>query len=293
MNQRVALIGTGRMGSALATALFNKGLATTVWNRTASKTEPLSRLGLRVAQSVLEAINEADVIIVNINNYDSTKQLLRRPEIESALRGKILVQLTTGTPDEAREMESWAQPRGIRYLDGAIMSYPMGIGKPETTILYSGSEELFSRVKPVLLAFGDNAMLVGNEIGQASALDIAVVCAYLVNTMFGFLYGYVVCEAENVPAETYMQFVNSLTPVVEMSLNDMCRKLQQKDYSGDQASLEAYSAGPRELISWCRDHGVDHSIADAQLSLFEKAIKAGKGQADFAYLYEILRKAAA
>ena len=44
---------------------------------------------------------------------------------ESALRGKVLVQLSSGTPDEAREMESWARPRGIDYLDGAIMNYPV------------------------------------------------------------------------------------------------------------------------------------------------------------------------
>lgn len=292
MNQKVAVLGTGRMGSALAAALFNKGFATTVWNRTASKTEPLSRLGLRVAQSVLEAIHEADVIIVNLINYHSTKQLLRHPEIESALRGKILVQLTTGTPDEAREMESWARPHAIEYLDGAILSYPMNIGKPDATVLYSGAEELFNRVKPVLLAFGGNAVMVGNEIGQASALDIGVMAAFGVSTMLGFLYGYIVCEAENLSAGKYMGFVKSLMPVMEAALSDMCGKLQQKDFSADQASLEAWSAAPKELVSWCREHGVDHSMITPQLLFFEKAIRTGKGQADFAYLYEVLKKGA-
>jgi 3-hydroxyisobutyrate dehydrogenase-like beta-hydroxyacid dehydrogenase len=108
---------------------------------------------VRVAKSKLEAVGQAEVVIVNINNNDSTMQLLRRPEIESALRGKILVQLSSGTPDEAREMQFWARPLGIEYLDGAIVSYSVGIGKPEGTVLYSGSEELFKRVKPVLLAF--------------------------------------------------------------------------------------------------------------------------------------------
>jgi 3-hydroxyisobutyrate dehydrogenase-like beta-hydroxyacid dehydrogenase len=141
MNQRVAVIGTGRMGSALAAALLNKGFVTTVWNRTAAKTEPLSRIGGRVAKDTLEAVGQAEVVIVNINNYDSTMQLLQRPEIESALRGKILVQLSSGTPDEARQMQSWARPLGIEYLDGAILSYPEGIGKPEAAVLYSGSEQ--------------------------------------------------------------------------------------------------------------------------------------------------------
>ena len=154
MNQRVAVIGTGRMGSALAAALMNKGFVTTVWNRTVAKTEPLSGLGVRIA-NIAEAVGDADVVIVNVNNYDSTMQLLRRPEMESALRGKILVQLSSGTPDEARGMQSWARPLAIEYLDGAIMSYPVGIGKPEGTVLYSGSEQLFEHVKPVLLAFGE------------------------------------------------------------------------------------------------------------------------------------------
>jgi 3-hydroxyisobutyrate dehydrogenase-like beta-hydroxyacid dehydrogenase len=289
VNEKLAVIGTGRMGSALATALFHKGFTTTVWNRTASKTEPLAQLGLRVAQSVLEAIKEGDVIIVNVINYNATRQLLQRPEVESALRSKILVQLTTGTPNEAREMEAWAQPRGIRYLDGAIVGYPAGIGKPESTILYSGSEELFNRVKPVLLAFGDNALLVGNEIGHASALDVAIL-AFAMNAMSGFLHGYVVCEEEHLPLETYMQFVKSLMPVLEMTLAGLHGTIREKNYGNTEASLEVYAACPRALVDWCEDHGVDHSLADAQLFLIEKAIKAGKGQSDFAYLYEVLRR---
>ena len=290
MNQKVTIIGTGRMGSALAAALFNKGFATTVWNRTASKTERLSRLGLRVAASVLEAVNEADVVIVNINNYDSTVELLRRPDIESALHGKILVQLTSGTPDEAREMESWARQCGIRYLDGAIWSAPMMIGTPQCMLLYSGSEELFDRLKPVLIAFGENTRFLGNEIGQASALDVAVLAGVVMNALFGFFQGYLVCEGENVPVETYLQFVKNVLPRMEAIITRYYGKLQSKDYTADQSSLEGWSVGTKMLIGWGRNHGADHCIADAQLSLFEKAIKAGKGQSDFAYLCEVLRK---
>ena len=292
MNQKVAVIATGRMGSALAAALLNKGFATTVWNRTAAKTEPLSRLGVHVAKGILEAVEQADVVIVNIKNYDSTMQLLRRPEIEPALRGKILVQLSSGTPDEARQMQSWARPLGIEYLDGAIMSYPVGIGKPEGTVLYSGSEELFKRVKPVLLAFGDNATFAGDEIGHASALDVAALI-WAMSAMMGFLEGYIICEAENMPVERYMQLVKGLMPVLESLVADLYARVRAKDYGNTQAALETWAVGPREVIGWCKAHLVDHSIADPQLLLIEKAVAAGKGQADFAYLYEVLKKSSA
>ena len=289
MSHKVTVIGTGRMGSALAAALFKKGVTTTVWNRTASKMEPLARLGLRVAGSVNEAVLGADVIIVNISNYNATLKLLQHPDIESALCGKVLVQLSSGTPEEARQMESWAGQREIAYLDGAIMSYPIGIGTPECTILYSGPADLFERIKPVLLAFGDNALLVGTEIGQASALDVALIM-FTLGTMFGFVQGYIVCEAEGLSAEGFLQSIRGLMPVVDGILADIHERVQKKVYSGTQASLESWSVGPKELVGWCKGRGVDHSIADAYIGLFDKAIKAGEGQADFAYLYEVLRK---
>jgi NADPH-dependent reductive aminase-like protein len=54
--------------------------------------------------------------------------------------------------------------------------------------------------------------------------------------------------------------------------------------------LEAWSAAPRELLEWSKDKAMDGGIARAHHDLFEKAINAGQGQADFAYLYEVLRK---
>jgi len=289
MNQKVTVIGAGRMGSALATALYKRKFDTTVWNRTSSKTESLSRLGLRVGPSLLEAVGNAEIVIVNVNNYQSTNQLVRQPAIESALRGKVLVQLSSGTPDEAREMESWARARGIDYLDGAIVNYPADIGKPEGTVLYSGPEELFHRVEPVLLAFGDNAMFVGKEIGQASASDIAVL-SFAMGTMLGFLHGYILYEAENLPAGGYLQLVKKLMPAMEAALADLSNKIQGKNYGNTQAALETWAVAPRELIGWCEKHRVNHTFADPQLLLIERAVKAGKGQLDLAYLYEVLKQ---
>ncbi len=189
MNQRVAVIGAGRMGSALAATLFKKGFATTVWNRTAQKAEPLARLGLTVADNVLAALTEADVVIVNVSDYEASFQVLRHPNIESALRGKILVQLSSGIPNEAREMEQWARQCGIGYLDGSILSAPIGIGTPQCRILCSGPEEVFNRAKPFLMAFSNNVWLVGNEIGQAMALEVSVMAAFVMSALFGFFQG--------------------------------------------------------------------------------------------------------
>jgi len=105
-------------------------------------------------------------------------------------------------------------------------------------------------VKPVLLAFGDNAMFVGKEIGHASALDVAAL-AFTLGAQFGFLQGLIVYETENLPVEGYMQFIKSLLPVLEMILSGLLGTIRAKDYDNTQASLEVYAACPRELIKWC------------------------------------------
>jgi 3-hydroxyisobutyrate dehydrogenase-like beta-hydroxyacid dehydrogenase len=286
---KVSVIGTGRMGSALATALFKAGFPTTVWNRTSARTEPLGRLGLHVAPSLKAAVDAADVVIFNVSNYATSLELLKDREVASALSGKMLVQLTTGIPQDAREMASWARQNDTSYLDGAIMGYPSGVGTQDYTVLYSGPEALFDRVKPVLLAFGGNAVLVGAEIGHASALDLAAL-NFMTGAMFGFLQGQVVCEAERLPAGVFAQTVKDLMPVLDGFLQQLFAKLEKKDYVGDEATIEAWSAVPKELLEWSKDKRMDAGIASAHHELFQRAIRAGQGQADFAYLYEVLRQ---
>jgi 3-hydroxyisobutyrate dehydrogenase-like beta-hydroxyacid dehydrogenase len=290
MNYKVTVVGAGRMGSALVTALFHKGFATTVWNRTGAKTEALSKLGVSVAQSVEESVREADIVIVSLSDYSSTRKLLGQPDMETALRGKIVVQLSSGTPKEAREMDSWARRCGIAYLDGAILGSPSWVGTPACTTFYSGPAEIFDRAKPVLLTFGERTAFVGHEIGQASAFDVAVL-TFGVSAMLGFLQGQVVWKSENLPAGGFLETVKGMMPAMESIFTDMSGRVSSKNYSGDQASLEAYSVVTKQLVSWCQDRGSDHTIPDAYVSLMERAIQAGKSQADFACLFEIMSAA--
>jgi hypothetical protein len=73
-------------------------------------------------------------------------------------------------------------------------------------------------------------------------------------------------------------------------LEAISARIQRKDYAGSEATLDAWSVGPRELIEWSKDCRMDRRIADAQIGLFEQAIKGGQGHADFAYLYEIFKR---
>lgn len=114
----VTTLGLGRMGSALAGAMARAGHTVTVWNRTASRAMPLRDRGVVVADSVASACASSDVEFVSVSDYDTTRELLDGEDVASVLRGRTLVQLTSGTPSQARELAAWAAERGIAYIDG-------------------------------------------------------------------------------------------------------------------------------------------------------------------------------
>jgi len=139
----ISVIGLGAMGSALARALVNGGRCVTVWNRTLEKASSLVSDGAVIAESAAMAVDASPVVITCISNYDVTRTILNTDEVAANLPGRVLVQLSTGSPQEARDSEAWARERGLQYLDGAIMAFPNQIGTPGATILVSGGETVF------------------------------------------------------------------------------------------------------------------------------------------------------
>ena len=167
----VSMLGLGYMGSALARAFLAQQHTVTVWNRTASKAQPLAEVGANVAASVAEAITASNVTVVCVSDYHGSDALLRTAEVAGQLKGKTLVQLTTGTPEEARSGAAWAAEHGVEYLDGAIMASPLEVGTPDGTLLYAGPQAVFDRYQPLLLSLGGNAVFVGESPGHAAALE--------------------------------------------------------------------------------------------------------------------------
>ncbi|MGL4892178.1 MAG: NAD(P)-dependent oxidoreductase, partial [Aeromonas veronii] len=144
----LSVIGLGAMGSALATTLLKAGHPVTVWNRSAAKAAPLQALGATLAPSVGAAIAASDMTLVCVDNYAVSQQLL--DEASDAVAGKLLVQLSTGSPQGARALESWSHARGARYLDGAILCFPDQIGTTDASIICSGANTAFTEAEPVL-----------------------------------------------------------------------------------------------------------------------------------------------
>jgi 3-hydroxyisobutyrate dehydrogenase-like beta-hydroxyacid dehydrogenase len=271
MSATVSVIGLGRMGSALAQAFLKAGIPTHVWNRSPEKAAALADQGAQIASSVSAAAAAADIVVVCVSTYADSDRLFRVPETAAALRGKLIVQVSSGSPNQAREQATWAADNGTGYLDGAIMATPNFIGEPGGTILYSGPRTLFEANRLILLALGGNPQFVGEDVGHASALDLS-----LLGQMWGALFGQLQAAAI----------------VVEGATVDLITRIRDRRFAADVetlASLDVHYGAFGLLLQLCGERGLTDLGPKAQDSLFRKAIAAGHRQDDFAAIAQFMR----
>jgi len=292
VKSNVCVLGAGRMGSSIVRTLLDRGYPTSVWNRTAAKTAPLAAVGAELAASVADGVGAAEVVIINVLDYAASETLLRSDNVASALSGKAIIQLTSGSPRLAREEARWVEARGAGYLDGAIMATPDFVGKPETTLLYSGSREVYDRHKPLLLALGGGTSYVGEVPGQASALDTALL-TQMWGGLFGALQGMAVAEAEGLDLQTFRSHLSAFKPVVDAALFDVVDRTKARRFAGDDAtlaSLGAHYSAFLHLLEACEERGLNAAVPRAMDAIFQQALSLGSGADDFASLFPLFRK---
>ncbi|GGV81282.1 6-phosphogluconate dehydrogenase [Streptomyces griseoloalbus] len=288
-NTAVTVIGLGEMGAALAGAFLKAGHSTTVWNRTASKADPLVEQGAERAATAAEAAQASPVVIVCLLDYDSVHQVL--DPLGDALKGRTVYNLTNGTPEQARETAKWAADLGYDYIDGGIMAVPQIVGTDHAYVLYSGSNtESFERDKPVLSAMGD-ARFAGTDAGLASLLDLSLL-AGMYGMLGGAMQAIAMVRSEGVNAQQFstellIPYVTSIAGVVA----NLARQIDNDEYHiGISAALSMQQVGFRNIVEASRSQGVSSELLDPIQSLMDRRVADGFGNDDFSGVIELLKQ---
>lgn len=279
----VTVLGLGAMGSALARAFVGAGHRVAVWNRTPARAAPLAELGAVVAGAPAEAVAASPVGVLCIDNYDASRTLIESDGMLSALEGRVLVQLSTGTPSEARGLAAWLVANDVSLLDGAIMPYPDGIGADDAQILFAGPGDLFGACRPLLDCLGGDLRHVGEDYGAAAVLDMALLTHQLANYL-GTWHAALVCEAERVGVDVLASLLPPGDPAAHLA-----RRIHDQEYDDPGATLEVWNAALDRIIQQAHDTGIDDEIPGLISSLFRRAIALGHGQRDVATVMEVLR----
>jgi 3-hydroxyisobutyrate dehydrogenase-like beta-hydroxyacid dehydrogenase len=149
----IAVLGTGKMGSALARRLAGAGFELTVWDRTGDRAKAVG-LG-RVAASPADAAAEADLVITSLTGPEALRATYLGPggALEKA-HGQLFVEMSTAGPDFEAELAPRIASTGSHLVDATIVGAPPIVEAGEAAILVGGDAADVERARPVLENFG-------------------------------------------------------------------------------------------------------------------------------------------
>lgn len=284
----VTVVGLGNMGSALARALLQRGHPVTVWNRTAHKAQPLVAEGAVLASDLRAAVETSDVVVACVSTYSVFDELFK--PVSGALKGRMLVNLTTGTPGESRRTAAWASAAGIGYLSGTILATPSLIGRPETLIFYGGAPEVFEATRPVLAAFGGRAEYLGLDPGAPALYDLALL-TMLYGAWYSYLHAHAVLRVAGVSAAQFLPYVDEwLKHVIVPSLTDPvdAEALDRLDFQTSQSNLAVNQWALELILRSSLEAGVSPDWLVPIHRLASREVEEGFGADSFTRVFEAL-----
>lgn len=280
----VTVIGLGEMGSAIAGTLLDRGYRTTVWNRSADKAAPLVARGAIAASTAGEAVAASPLTIICVLDGSAVGAVLEAAE--AAVAGKVMVNVTSGSPAQARSTAAWAHARGAGYVDGGIMGDPVRMGTPHVVFSFSGDSEGFDAHRATLESLG-TVTYYGEDAGLAAVEFLAQV-AVGYEFLIGLLHTLRLVKAEGADlvgfAERVAASVGGYVPLV----TGFGAAVSTGEYGPDLGSLDVQAALMDDLIHHRESLGVDSFRMREVKRLMDQRIAQGHGDQGFSSLFELL-----
>jgi len=160
---RIAFIGLGIMGSPMAVHLARAGHTVAGYNITPDKTGPLVAAGGRAAESIQDAVAEADVVCVMVPDSPDVRQVLAGEGgvFDSAKPGTLVIDFSSIRPDVTVTLAQQAQERGFRLLDAPVSGGEAGAKNAALSIMVGGSAEDFAAALALFEVVGTTVVHVG------------------------------------------------------------------------------------------------------------------------------------
>ena len=284
----VTVIGLGAMGTRLAQLFLEQGRSVTVWNRSRDKAQALAEAGARIADTPAEAVAASPLVVMCLYDYAAVDQVLSQPGVAAAMAGRTLVQLTTGSPDEAKAAGAWAAAHGAAYLDGAIQAAPSQMGQTDTPVLISGDGEAFERAKPLLLDLAGNYTYLGARVEAAATMDLATL-SYVYGAFVGFVHGANIVQSQGQDVAHFGRIVADISPSFGAFFAHEGQVIQSADFTITESPLRISVEATQRIHDFSRAAGLNTEFSALAARLFQRAQAAGLADREAAALIEVLR----
>lgn len=282
---RIAVLGLGKMGQAVAGRLLQTGYSVTVWNRTPGKESSLVNRGAIAASSIGQAVRDVDVSMTFLTADAAVKQVYLGENglLAAEHPGLLLVDMSTISPATSREVAA-AVPDG-HFIDAPVLGGPDLTEEGKAKLLLGGSEEMIQRLDPLWRNISSGYVYCGAN-GAATSMKLLSNLILIGSTMF-LAEAVAAAQANHISDGVVREVFGSspaVAPGVRVRLDDVMGgnhegwwtiKLAEKDLS--LALSLAHDGGSRAELGKTAEH------------LLQQTDQVGFGSSDLGAVAEVMR----
>lgn len=171
---KIGFIGLGIMGKPMSKNLLKAGYKLVVYDIVQEAVKEVVASGAEAGSSAKDVASKTDIVITMLPNSPHVKTVILGKDgvIEGIQKGKIVVDMSSIAPAVSQEVGKALAEKGVEFLDA-----PVSGGEPKAidgtlAIMVGGKEEVFNKVKDILLKMGSSAVLCG-DIGAGNVTKLA------------------------------------------------------------------------------------------------------------------------
>jgi 3-hydroxyisobutyrate dehydrogenase-like beta-hydroxyacid dehydrogenase len=168
------------------------------------------------------------------------------------------------------------------------MATPSQMGRPDTTIFLSGAETAFHQSEPVLRHLAGNLVYLGQDVGLASAWDLATLCCWF-GALFGFFHGARICEAEGIRVDSFGAMMANISPVMGEIIKNESESIQNNNYGNPESSMRTCTIASELFLRQAREARINPAFPTFLSGLFQKAMAAGYADEKVVAMMKVLR----
>src|SRR5690606_27705252 len=220
-----------------------------------------------------EAVAASNQVVICLLNNTAVYEVLK--QVAGAVAGKVFINLTSGTPAQARDFAEWAERENASYIDGKILADPIDIGTAKAQLLFSGKPTVFDAQYPLLEKLG--AITYYGEDAGAAAVDFLAQVAIGYELLIGFLHTLQLVHTEGVDLAGFPQRVACTLQGDGALLPLRVKEIQLRTYQPGLGTLQVQAAMFDDLINHRKSKNVETLRMQEINNLIDRRIADGHG----------------
>jgi len=235
----------------------------------------LQEANIPVTTDLSAALHGSEIVIAVLSSYEAVRSVLGTASLAD-LAGKIIVNLSSGSAQDARDMREWAHGRNIEYVDGSIWVLPNMIGDSDTVISCAGSISLWERVEAVVKLLGGASFHAGEAIENGNILEACFPGAFYMTAQHCFVEAAVRAKRLGIESSVVQLAVSPSLTLLERSLGSLVKALDSSEHVAEDATLDVWLHAARSYRASAGAE-VPRPFLDILLDQLDGAIQAGLG----------------